>query len=180
MGIVTVDDVIDIFREEATEDILKMAGVSGEEFVETQSVLRSTRIRLPWLFASCIGGVIAFAIGSIILMETDAPGFGIDIGVIVTFTLTSAGVFIFLVGMAIKARRRPVVSGMEQLVGSEAVALEDFDHKGQVMVHSETWQAKTDTPVQKDQTVDVIGIKGLTLKVKAKTVGESETEEKAS
>jgi magnesium transporter len=62
VGIVTVDDVIDIFREEATEDILKMAGVSGDEFVETQSVARSTRIRLPWLFASCIGGIIAFFI----------------------------------------------------------------------------------------------------------------------
>ena len=55
VGIVTVDDVIDIFRQEATEDILKMAGV-GEEFVETKSVLKSTRIRLPWLFASCLGG----------------------------------------------------------------------------------------------------------------------------
>lgn len=61
VGIVTVDDVIDIFRQEATEDILKMAGV-GEEFVETQTVLKSTRIRLPWLFASCIGGIVAFFI----------------------------------------------------------------------------------------------------------------------
>jgi len=59
VGIVTVDDVIDVFRIEATEDILKMAG-AGEEFVETQSVWRSTRIRLPWLFASCVGGVFAF------------------------------------------------------------------------------------------------------------------------
>ncbi|MGD9311084.1 MAG: magnesium transporter [Desulfosarcina sp.] len=59
VGIVTVDDVIDIFREEATEDILKMAGV-GEEFVETKSILKSTRIRLPWLFASCLGGIFAF------------------------------------------------------------------------------------------------------------------------
>ncbi len=62
VGIVTVDDVIDIIREEATEDILKMAGVGGEEFVETQSVFRSTKIRLPWLFASCIGGIVAFFI----------------------------------------------------------------------------------------------------------------------
>jgi magnesium transporter len=61
VGIVTVDDVIDIFRREATEDILKMAG-AGEEFVETKSVLKSTRIRLPWLFASCVGGIIAFFI----------------------------------------------------------------------------------------------------------------------
>jgi magnesium transporter len=59
VGIVTVDDVIDIFRHEATEDILRMAGV-GEEFVETKNVIRSTRIRLPWLFASFIGGVVAF------------------------------------------------------------------------------------------------------------------------
>ena len=63
VGIVTVDDVIDILRKEATEDILKMAGAGGE-FVETKSILKSTRIRLPWLFASCIGGIIAvFVIG---------------------------------------------------------------------------------------------------------------------
>jgi magnesium transporter len=61
VGIVTVDDVIDIFRREATEDILKMAG-AGEEFVETKSVLKSTKIRFPWLSASCIGGIIAIYI----------------------------------------------------------------------------------------------------------------------
>ncbi len=61
VGVVTVDDVIDILRKEATEDILKMAG-AGEEFVETKSILKSTRIRLPWLFASCIGGIVAFFI----------------------------------------------------------------------------------------------------------------------
>ncbi len=61
VGIVTVDDVIDILRKEATEDILKMAG-AGEEFIETKSVLKSTRIRLPWLFASCIGGLLASVI----------------------------------------------------------------------------------------------------------------------
>lgn len=58
VGIVTVDDVIDIIRLEATEDMLKMAG-AGEDFVETQSVIKSTRTRLPWLFASAIGGVMA-------------------------------------------------------------------------------------------------------------------------
>jgi magnesium transporter len=61
LGIVTVDDVIDIIREEATEDILRMAG-AGDELVETQSILRSTRTRLPWLFASWIGGIVAFFI----------------------------------------------------------------------------------------------------------------------
>lgn len=63
VGLITVDDIIDVIREEATEDILKMAGV-GEEFIETKSVARSTRIRLPWLFVSFMGGVVAvFIIG---------------------------------------------------------------------------------------------------------------------
>jgi len=64
VGLVTVDDVIDVLREEATEDILKMAGV-GEEFIETKSIVRSTRIRLPWLFVSFLGGILAvFIIGN--------------------------------------------------------------------------------------------------------------------
>jgi magnesium transporter len=61
VGIVTVDDVIDIISEEATGDILKMAGV-GEDYIETQTVLRGTRIRLPWLFTSFLGGLAAFFI----------------------------------------------------------------------------------------------------------------------
>ncbi|MEJ2141570.1 MAG: nodulation protein NfeD [Gammaproteobacteria bacterium] len=112
-----------------------------------------------------IGGVIAFIIGSIILMDTKAPGFGIDISVIVTFSLTSALVFIFVVGMAIKARRRPVVSGLEELIGSEAVVINDFNQTGTVSIHSETWRAQTDLPVQKGQKVKVMGSKGLTLQV---------------
>jgi magnesium transporter len=63
VGIITVDDIIDILRLEATEDMLKMAG-AGEEFVETKSVFGSIRIRLPWMFASFLGGIIAiFIIG---------------------------------------------------------------------------------------------------------------------
>ncbi len=63
VGIITVDDVIDIIREEATEDILKMVGV-GEEFVETTSIFNNIKMRMPWLFASCVGGIIAsFIIG---------------------------------------------------------------------------------------------------------------------
>ena len=61
VGIVTVDDVIDIISEEATGDILKMAGV-GADYIETQTILRGTRIRLPWIFTSFLGGVSAFFI----------------------------------------------------------------------------------------------------------------------
>lgn len=56
VGIVTVDDVIDVIREEATEDILKMAG-AGESIADEQKPLRAVRNRLPWLFAAWVGGV---------------------------------------------------------------------------------------------------------------------------
>jgi len=56
VGIITVDDVIDVLREEATEDILKMAGTSEEE-ISTFSVLRSVKVRLPWLIVTWLGGV---------------------------------------------------------------------------------------------------------------------------
>ncbi len=57
-GIVTVDDIIDILRDEVTEDMLKMAG-AGSDYAETRSVLLNTRARLPWLLASCAGGLLA-------------------------------------------------------------------------------------------------------------------------
>ena len=126
-----------------------------------------------------IGGVIAFVFGSIILMDTDAPGLGIDISVIITFAVTSALMFIFVVGMAIKARRRPVVSGLEELVGGEALVMNDFDQKGRVSIHSETWNAFSKTPLHKGQQVRVTGIKGLVLQVEPlnNSNQESSTEE---
>lgn len=113
-----------------------------------------------------IGGVISFIIGSIILIDTEAPGFGIDLSVIITFAASSALLFIFVVGMAIKARRRPVVSGQEELVGSAAIVLDDFEHEGRVAIHGETWRAVSDSPLIKNQPVEVVNVDGLILHVK--------------
>ena len=63
VGVITIDDVIDVVREEATEDFYKLAGTSDEEKVQ-RSVLKSARSRLPWLFASFFGGVaVAVVVG---------------------------------------------------------------------------------------------------------------------
>jgi membrane-bound serine protease (ClpP class) len=112
-----------------------------------------------------IGGVVAFVFGSIILIDTEAPGFGIDISVIITFALLSALIFIFVIGMAMKARRKKVVSGLEELLGGEATVINDFDQQGTVSIHSEHWQARSKTPLNSGQLVKVTGIKGLILEV---------------
>lgn len=113
-----------------------------------------------------IGGVIAFVIGSIILIDTDAPGFTIELPVIIVFAITSALMFVFVIGMAIKARHRPVVSGLEEIIGGTAVVLDNFNNKGMVTMHGEKWQAVSDQPLHKDQQVKVTDINGLVLQVK--------------
>lgn len=112
-----------------------------------------------------IGGVIAFVFGSIILIDSQAPGFGIDISVIATFALASVLMFVFIIGLAFKSHRRPVVSGREQLLGSEGVVVADFDVEGVVAIHSERWRAQSASPLKKGQRVRVTGEDGLTLQV---------------
>jgi len=62
LGIVTVDDVIDVIREEATEDILQMAGAGSDHEIASKSAWENAKIRMPWLFASLLGGLAAFYI----------------------------------------------------------------------------------------------------------------------
>jgi len=59
LGIVTVDDVVDVIREEATEDFLQMAGAGKDREILLKSSWENAKVRLPWLFASWIGGVMA-------------------------------------------------------------------------------------------------------------------------
>ena len=62
LGIVTVDDIIDVIREEATEDFLQMAGVGKDREILLKTPVEAARIRFPWLFATFIGGLIVSAI----------------------------------------------------------------------------------------------------------------------
>jgi magnesium transporter len=62
VGIITVDDVVDVIREEATEDMLKMAGAIEEDTVSKSSSFGSARLRLPWLFTNLVGSLLSGAI----------------------------------------------------------------------------------------------------------------------
>ncbi len=111
------------------------------------------------------GGLTAFVIGSVILMDTDAPGFGIDIALVGAFALTSAAFLIFALGMLLKSRQKPIVSGREELLGETGIALADFTDLGPVRIHSEIWQARTRETLKKNQRVRVTGRNGLILEV---------------
>ncbi len=123
----------------------------------------------PSFGALGIGGVAAFVVGSLILIDTEAPGFGLSIPLIVTFALTSALLLVFMIGMAIRSRRRPVVSGAEELLTATGHAVADFQGEGRVRLHGEIWAARSQVPVAAEQAVNVIGRDGLTLMVEPET-----------
>ncbi|MFQ5932212.1 MAG: magnesium transporter, partial [Nitrospiraceae bacterium] len=62
VGIITVDDVVDVIREEATEDMLKMAGASEGDVLLESSGVKAASLRLPWLFTNLVGSLISGAI----------------------------------------------------------------------------------------------------------------------
>ena len=120
---------------------------------------------VPSFGALGVGGIAAFVIGAVILIDTDLPGFGIPLSLIVGAALVS-GAFIFAVGgIALKARRRPVVSGRELLVGSRGEILEAAGMDGWARVHGERWRVKSSTPLAEGQRVQVTGMEGLLLTV---------------
>lgn len=120
---------------------------------------------LPSFGVLGIGGVIAFAFGAVMLIDTDLPGFGIPLALIGGVAAVSALFIFFVATMALKARRQPVVSGEEQLIGSIGVALEDIQQEGWVSVLGEHWQVRSTVPLKRGQPVRIIGREGLVLAV---------------
>ncbi|MGD8629608.1 MAG: nodulation protein NfeD [Gammaproteobacteria bacterium] len=120
---------------------------------------------VPSFGALGIGGLIAFVIGSIILFDEEGTGYAVSLPLIFTLSATTAGFFLFVVGAAIKARNRPVVSGMEELLGARGEAVEDFSGKGRIRIHGEIWWAESAVPLHNGDKVQVDSIDGLVLRV---------------
>ncbi|KAK47137.1 hypothetical protein BG58_06340 [Caballeronia jiangsuensis] len=123
---------------------------------------------LPTFGSLGIGGIIAFAIGALMLIDTDVPGFGIPIGVVVGIALFTA-LFVFTVsGVALKARKRPVVSGAEAMLGTIGVMLAHESEIGWARVQGERWRvqpAASRALPHEGARVRVISRHGLTLTV---------------
>ncbi|WP_250473622.1 nodulation protein NfeD [Caballeronia sp. GAFFF1] len=123
---------------------------------------------LPTFGTLGIGGIVAFAIGALMLVDTDVPGFGVPPGLVAALALFSA-VFVFAVsGLALKARARPVVSGGEAMLGSIGVMLEGGEAVGWARVQGERWRVQPASPAAlpgQGARVRVTARDGLTLTV---------------
>ncbi|MBK1724559.1 serine protease [Thiocystis violacea] len=116
-----------------------------------------------------LGGIAVFVFGSLILIDTEAPGFGISISLIISLALVSALLLFFVVGLAVKAHGRPVVTGGEELIGATGQAVSGFPGDGSVHLHGEVWSARSDQAVAPGAEVRVTGRDGLTLIVQPRS-----------
>ena len=110
-----------------------------------------------------IGGIVAFVIGSVILM--DADNLSISLPMIGGIALLAAVLMLWVMTRFMSIRRRPAKGGEEELIGSEARVLEDFEGKGHVRLMGERWNARSDRPLIQGQRVRVARIDGLTVEV---------------
>lgn len=109
------------------------------------------------------GGIVAFVLGSVMLM--DAEYLAISLPLIGGVALLSASLMLWTLTRFATLRRRPVHSGAEQLIGAHAVALDDFHIQGHVRLHGERWNAVCDVPVKQGDTLKVVRLDGLTVYV---------------
>ncbi|MDP3586355.1 MAG: nodulation protein NfeD [Thiobacillus sp.] len=130
-------------------------------------VLMISEAFIPSFGALGLGGIVAFIIGSVMLIDTDLPGYGIPWMLIVPVALASALFSFFVAGMAIRARARPVVTGAEQMIGATGEILEDLEHEGWARVHGEQWRVRSAVPLQRGSRVQVRARHDLILDVEA-------------
>lgn len=132
--------------------VLGLAFIVAEMFVTSFGILG-------------IGGVIAFVIGSVMLLDTEAPAFQLSLQLIGGFAVVSVLLLGGVITMLLRTRRRPVMTGGSGLVGAEGTAVAAFSGTGRVRVHGEIWTAVSTQPVAKNQPVRVVDRDGLRLRV---------------
>ena len=140
---------------------------AGVALIVLGVVLIAVEFAMPSFGALGIGGVVALIAGSLIMFDTDVPGFGVPGQLILGIGVASALAFMGAIWLAARARARPVTTGVEELLGAAAVALADFDAggSGAVRIHGEVWRARAGVPVHRGDPVRVLALDGLTLQV---------------
>lgn len=141
--------------------------VAGIALILLATVLFVADIYAPTHGVLTTGGIVSFFLGALMLFNRAEPGFRLSLSLIVPATVVTALFFIFIVGAGLKAQFLPVRAGRETMLGQVVPARSAIDDGGgSVLIEGELWRAKSDVPIEKDERVEVVGIEGLTLKVK--------------
>lgn len=110
------------------------------------------------------GGLVAFVVGSVMLIDTDSPGYDIPPALVGGIAVVAAAGLLVLVRLALKSRTRPVVSGRELMLGAEGLVVTGGEQP-YAMVEGERWRVRAPVALQPGDRVRVTGIDGLILDV---------------
>ncbi len=115
------------------------------------------------------GGIVSFIIGSVMLIEPDGGGARIPWSLIAVTTIASASLLLVALGLVVRSRRRPVVSGREELIGTTGEMIEG----GFARIHGELWKVRSGAALGRGERVRVVGVEGLVLAVEPLPKGEA-------
>ena len=121
-----------------------------------------------------IGGLVAFVIGSVMLMDTELPAYRIAVPVIAAFALFSAALCSVALGLILKARRQATVSGVEHLLGERAVVERVTADGTWVRLDGELWHANCDEPLAEEDEVIVDALDDLVVRVSKSGKGDTD------
>ncbi|GAB3280035.1 nodulation protein NfeD [Parahaliea aestuarii] len=113
-----------------------------------------------------LGGIVAFTVGSIMLMDTELPAYQIALPTILAVTAFSAGLLIFTLGMLLRGRRTAPVSGVDHLLGQSAEVERSEADGIYVRLDGELWRARCDAPLAVSDRTVVTAVDGLTVDVR--------------
>ena len=112
-----------------------------------------------------VGGIAAFIVGALMMFPSRAPGFALSNAVVIGAAIASGLLLLAILGFALRARRRPVVTGGEALIGADGETVSWQDHEGRVRVNGEIWLARAGASLPAGSHVKVVGRDGLVLRV---------------
>ena len=139
---------------------------AGVLLVAVGAALMLAQAFLPSFGVLGIGGILAFIVGGLFLMNTEAPGFGVPMALIIGFALASAVIVLGIGKLAVRSQRRPVVSGREGMIGAHGTVTQaGADGDWWISVHGEIWRARSPAALSPGTRVRVEHIDGLVLDV---------------
>ena len=138
---------------------------AGVALLALGAILMIAEVFLPSFGALGVGGIIAFIVGGLMVFDSDDPSFDVGWPFVVGLALVSAASALALGTFAVKSRRRPVVSGREDMVGAPGKVTAVEDGNVWAEVHGERWLVTSSSSLQPGDRVRVEEIHGLTLTV---------------
>ncbi len=140
---------------------------TGVLFILLSLVLFVLEIKITSYGMLTVGGIIAMALGSLMLIDSSAPYLQISRVVIVATVAVSSGLFAMVLFFVVRTQRSRFVSGAEGMVGERGIAVTAIESRGKVFVHGEYWDAVTIEPMAEGEEIEVVSVApGLRLVVK--------------